>query len=140
MVGSMNREIKFRAWNTAIKKMYKVGQITMGEGVWSYYNVDEDIGVCIPYQSSLVLMQYTGLKDKNGVEIYEGDIVHIPENWEEYGWASGENYEIDFKEGRFRMKPKYKPNAVGYDLENTNELEVIGNVFENGDLLKESEE
>ena len=80
--------------------------------------------------------QYTGLKDKNGKEIYEGDIVHIPNDWEEYGWASGENYEIDFKEGRFRMKPKYKPNASGYDLENTNELEVIGNVWENPELLE----
>lgn len=66
-----------------------------------------------------------------------GDIVHIPDNWEEYGWASNENYAVDFKDGRYRLKPKYKPNANGYDLEHTDELEVIGNVWDNPDLLGE---
>lgn len=116
-------------------------------GKWSYGNL------CIRIDGAMIITpdetplgtygkvdrntvgQYTGLHDKNGTEIYEGDIVHIPDNWEEYGWTSGKNYAIDFKEGRFRLKPKYKPNAIGYDLEHTDELEVIGNIYDNPELL-----
>ena len=75
--------------------------------------------------------------DKNKTPIYEGDIVHIPDDWEEYGWASNENYAVDFKDGRYRLKPKYKPNANGYDLECTDELEIIGNIYDNPELVEE---
>ena len=72
----MNREIKFRAWHKGLKKMFKIGQITLEEGTWNFEPNDREfIGMSIPYQPSLVLMQYTGLHDKNGKEICEGDIV-----------------------------------------------------------------
>lgn len=70
------REIKFRAWHKKIRKMFQVGQITLEKGIWDYEPDDrKNIGVSIPYQPSFILMQYTGLHDKNGKEIYEGDIV-----------------------------------------------------------------
>lgn len=72
------------------------------------------------------LMQYTGLKDKNGVEIYEGDIVRH---------ATDEGvYKIIFEDGGFYVK-----NLFEYDFQTINEypLEVIGNIYENPELLKE---
>lgn len=81
--------------------------------------------------------QYTGLHDKNGKEIYGKDIVKIPDDYEEYGLNAGEVYEVYFAYGGFRLKPKYKPKAKGYWLEDDNELEVIGNTTENLELLKE---
>ena len=74
----MNREIKFRAWHKDLKKMFKIGQITLEKGTWNFEPNDRDfIGMSIPSQPSFVLMQYTGLHDKNGKEIYEGDIIRI---------------------------------------------------------------
>jgi YopX protein/Resolvase, N terminal domain len=65
----MNREIKFRAWHKQVKALKPV----------EWINLKGDL-LKVPFygnwaKSSCVLMQYTGLKDKNGKEIYEGDIV-----------------------------------------------------------------
>ena len=61
------RDIKFRAWNKNTKKMYKIGQITLEKGTWNYEPDNREyVGMSIPYQPSFMLMQYTGLKDKNG--------------------------------------------------------------------------
>lgn len=74
------REIKFRAWDVESKSMAFVETLHLGEKIkpqiknckWDWYKRD--------YK----LMQYTGLKDVNGVEIYEGDILYALDNNEEY--------------------------------------------------------
>lgn len=78
--------------------------------------------------------QYTGLKDKNGVEIYEGDIVKEPYYVDEInGFLL---LEVVFKDGEFLGKVL---NKKGFGLQRlTMYREVIGNIYENPELLKES--
>ena len=126
----MNREIKFRAWHKDLKKMFKIGQITLEKGIWNFEPNDRDfIGMSIPYQPSFVLMQYTGLHDKNGKEIYEGDIV-------------GDN--------KIKWIVKWNKNRMGFSLYPTTEqlydempinvenklgFKILGNIYDNPELL-----
>lgn len=74
----MNREIKFRAYDKHTKIMLPVVDIikfTKSESINIIRDGVYGVGVTIPYQPQIELMQYTGLHDKNGKEIYEGDIV-----------------------------------------------------------------
>ena len=108
------RLIKFRAWDKKEKKM-----IYNPDFVFPNYAMDKSASV-------FVLMQYIGLKDKNRKEVYEGDIV-------KYSWLPKDH-------------PQHKTGIVVVeDIRNipsiltrgwTFEIEVIGNVLENPDLLK----
>ena len=66
-----------------------------------------------------------------------GDIVQVPDDWETYGFNAGQKYQVYFGFGGFRLKPKLDLTQKGFWLENDEELEVIGNVWENSDLLGE---
>ena len=128
------RERKFRAWNKNFKKMYKIGQITLEKGTWNYEPDNREyIGMSIPYQPSFVLMQYTGLKDKNGKEIYEGDIVYIKGETELLDIKGKVEYSDIFAQYIITNTKNiaYETEALG-DYEN---IEVIGNEFDNPELL-----
>ena len=136
----MNRKIEFRAWFKEEKKMYGVSEIHFSlEGI--KYIVCCDLETYDrPYfyvdLKDIELIQYTGLKDTNGVKIFEGDIVQINDDWDTYGMNAGEKYEIYFYAGGFRCKPKYNAKSKGYWLDDGNDVVVLGNIYENPELLE----
>lgn len=79
--------------------------------------------------------QFTGLTDKNGKKIFEGDIIKIPDDYDEFGINAGEIYEVYFAFGGFRLKPKYS-KAKGFWLEDDETVEIIGNIHDNPELLE----
>jgi uncharacterized phage protein (TIGR01671 family) len=129
----MQDRFKFRAWNKEYSKLYSWEDIIDKKGncslYWCMLQAQND-------EVNNILMQCTGLKDKNGKLIYEGDIVKIPDDWDIYGLFAGEKREIYFNEGGFRLKPKWDKYSHGNWLEDTKDFEVIGNIYETPELLE----
>lgn len=129
------REYKFRVWDEKNREMQPCGIGDNGHvTVWK----DEEsalycVGVVNEGSSSIIrdidVMQYTGLKDKHGVEIYEGDIL------------SHNNYSLRtviYEEKYARYMFKQLNDHTYYKINNFQlvEIEVIGNIYENPELLK----
>lgn len=119
------RPIKFRAWDVYNKKWLppEIFSIGIDDGKLRNKRNDGIIG-------GVELVQFTGLLDKNGKEIYEGDIVrHIPSAFDRND-AEGV---IFWFQGHCRFALE-KPN--GHFLDSLNDYEIIGNIYENPNLLK----
>jgi len=113
------REIKFRAWDKEKKIMYK--------DFWchGFTSVNGLIGY---WQKQHPVMQYTGLKDKNGKGIYEGDIINY-----EYNDYFHRKATIEFFDGGFITRYKGEPDRL--DSGFSKHIEVIGNIYEHKELL-----
>lgn len=114
----MSRELKFRAWNG---ESMEYGGFAIHATVGSIVDIHSISSVT----KKSPVMQYTGLKDKNGKEIYEGDVVRHP-----YGFGNGWG-EVTYWPPMFKLQSDDGTcDEIGFD-----ECEVIGNIYENKDLL-----
>lgn len=133
------REIKFRAWDTEEKGMLEFLSASQDNNRLSLQ----------PSNDRYILLQYTGLKDRNGKEIFEGDIVkqQLTQHFDKRGGAR------EKREWDFVGQIIWADDVCGFSLDgkdprevldsfsriiNDEPCEVIGNIYENGDLLNPS--
>lgn len=122
----MQRVIKFRAWDAESNQMIPYEDMLL----W-----DHDVlsSFVMPLRGKNIYMQFTGLLDKNGREIYEGDIVQV--------WRDSPNYYTVIyseDEGAFKRKTVIYPHGSYLMEKNPNFVSVIGNVYENPDLFNQN--
>ena len=125
------REIKYRAWNG--KEMFNVDVLAISPCAWDCPDYGKR-GVSLAYQPSISVMQHTGLKDTNDIEIYEEDIISTHKHdfvvkWDEIG-------------GMYLFHEINNPDS-GMDYYEFEEnysyygFHVIGNVYKNPELLED---
>jgi uncharacterized phage protein (TIGR01671 family) len=149
------REIKFRAWDKKTKKMRKVDSLAFNDidgnikvmNLWGKHII-EDKDIILHREKNVELMQYIGLKDKNGKEIYEGDILLSELHDTDTGEITKDKFIIKFKDGCFflyiigtwltenaSITPFLPMCEMGHEYYPC-EYEVLGNIYENSELLE----
>lgn len=109
----MNKEIKFRAWNTETRTMLNWEEVQKIGGWWKH----EDLLLC----------QFTGCLDQKGVEIYKWDIVKVNNQYLRF---------VEFQNGAFvTVEEATKSMEIGENISKWIEVEVLGNIYQNGGLL-----
>lgn len=138
----MDREIKFRAWDSVHNRMiylkdcvsfghidefdvYELYFEENGLKCRGYKEYDDDFGGGIADETDLAIMQYTGLKDKNGVEVYEGDKVMFDYEWtkpDEIGVITWNKDTASFQ---------IKGHIPSSSMKHLDRMKVIENIYEN---------
>lgn len=125
----MTREIKYRIWirDWAGGRMVNEG-FAINENGKVYFKADESDMYILGYRGKQdrVVMQFTSLKDKNGKDIYEGDILNI----------DNMKVPVEFYNGAFVVRYFSIPTTSYLSVFDSSDIEIIGNIYENPNLLK----
>ena len=123
------KEIKFRAWDKKEKRMWCFSFEQIRRNFGFDYGIPAELSPIynteIPDEN---FMQFTGLLDKNGKEIYEGDIIQVDSPCDK------NNYEVKFFLGEFRF---HKNGDNHYTADYMQECIVVGDIYENPELVKQ---
>ncbi|NGU31195.1 hypothetical protein G6Z34_13985 [Clostridium perfringens] len=137
------REIKFRVWEPLNKNMqYLNFALYENKGQVNHWVLPLDHQCCsdknytIMNLNNVEIMQYIGLKDKDGIEIYEGDILINTNKSKLNLGMDNQKYLVVYKTLGFNLKPLFKGMALKFDYD---DLKKIGNIYENPELLNEEE-
>lgn len=113
-----NREIKFKIWNSKEKCMSRI--LTINQLIFNGYSIKED----------QIILQFTGLKDSKGLDIYEGDIITSDTGFLMFiSWSDGSL--------RWECLSCYTQEFVENLSTFGNEREIFGNIYQHPELLGE---
>jgi len=152
----MSREIKFRIWDKKHKRWFQgstdpksialqtdaidlfgeviiFGEILHDQNEDDVWKNDPDIKGSLDVMDWLEVCQYTGLRDKNGIPIYEGDILSIPARKDK---SNGRLYKVEWHKVHARFNFANKNGEFGeINIGKIKRAEVVGNIHENPELL-----
>lgn len=135
----MSKEIKFRLWSKIGKKFIETNNPNLEFVINNngyLYSIENFYGeIYVLPQMDIEVLQFTGLQDKNGIEIYEGDILKYKFPYDKRKVHTSAVTYLE-TQASFGIKDRYENEIPLYKITANNYFEVIGNIYENEELLQ----